>query len=145
MLTDISRDLLPPSSDVTGPSDATKGIIVVYDIFGFADQTIQGADILATSEEANKYNVLIPDFLKGKYCPTEYFPPDTEEKQQKLGAWFGQSENYPHTTAGAIPAYVKAVQKAKPSIKSWGIIGVSHGHQKTTCPSSFGTYGRRHG
>ncbi|KAH8760982.1 Alpha/Beta hydrolase protein [Diaporthe sp. PMI_573] len=111
---------------VTGPSDATKGIIVIYDIFGFADQTVQGADILATSE-TTKYSVFIPDFLKGDYCPSELFPPDTEEKGQKVGAWFAQSEHYPHTTAAALPEFLKAAQAAKPSITSWGIVGYCWG------------------
>ena len=47
--------------DVTGPADADKGIIVIFDIFGFFDQTVQGADILATSDDHQKYRVLMPD------------------------------------------------------------------------------------
>ncbi|KAK3338627.1 hypothetical protein B0T25DRAFT_561220, partial [Lasiosphaeria hispida] len=46
---------------VTGPDDASRGIVVIYDIFGYFDQTIQGADILATSDAHQKYKVVIPD------------------------------------------------------------------------------------
>jgi len=35
---------------------------MIYDIFGYFDQTIQGADILATSDDTHKYKVFIPDW-----------------------------------------------------------------------------------
>jgi hypothetical protein len=56
---------------VTGPAEATKGIVVIYDIFGYFDQTLQGADILATSHH-QKYKVFIPDWFKGEPCPIEW-------------------------------------------------------------------------
>lgn len=59
-------------SDVTGPAEATKGIIVIYDIFGYFDQTVQGADILSTSDDHTKYKVFIPDFFQGEPCPIEW-------------------------------------------------------------------------
>lgn len=46
-----------------------------------------------------------------------------EEKQQKLGAWFGNNDA--HGVAAALPEYVKALQAENPSIKSWAILGVS--------------------
>lgn len=57
---------------MTGPSDATKAIVVIYDIFGYFDQTVQGADILAFSDE-QKYKVFIPDWFKGNPCPIEWY------------------------------------------------------------------------
>lgn len=57
---------------MTGPADATKGIVVIYDIFGYFDQTVQGADILATSH-AEKYRVFIPDWFHGEPCPIEWY------------------------------------------------------------------------
>lgn len=56
---------------MTGPADATKGIVVIYDIFGYFEQTIQGADILATSQH-QKYKVFIPDWFKGDPAPIEW-------------------------------------------------------------------------
>ena len=44
----------------TGASGAKRGILVVYDIFGFFDQTLQGADILATGDKENQYQVFMP-------------------------------------------------------------------------------------
>lgn len=55
-------------SDVTGPVDATKGTVVVYDIFGYMDQTVQGADILA----GDKHRVFMPDWFRGNPCPLEW-------------------------------------------------------------------------
>lgn len=60
------------ATDVTGPEDADKGILAVYDIFGYFDQTLQGADILATSDANQKYKVFMPDWFKGKPCPIEW-------------------------------------------------------------------------
>lgn len=51
------------------------------------------------------------------------YPPNTPEKQKGLGAFFGK--NAPPKVAGQIPDYVKAVEAANPTIKEWGIIGVS--------------------
>ena len=52
--------------DVTGPPSAKNAILVVYDIFGFSDQMLQGADILALSDTKNgPYRVLVPDFFEG--------------------------------------------------------------------------------
>lgn len=108
-------------ADSTGPAESTKGIVCVFDIFGYFPQTVQGMDILATSG-AQKYRVLVPDWFKGKPCPIEWFPPDNEEKQKNLGEFF--QEFPPQKVAAAIPAYVKAAQEKYPHIKDWGIIGV---------------------
>ncbi|KAI1379117.1 Alpha/Beta hydrolase protein [Hypoxylon crocopeplum] len=112
-------------SYVTGPKDATKGIITIFDIFGFYPQTLQGADILATSDHSQKYKVFIPDWFNGEPCPLEWFPPDTEEKQKNLGGFF--QKNPPPSVAGKVPDYVKAVSAKYPEIKSWAIIGFCWG------------------
>ncbi|KAK7209807.1 hypothetical protein V2G26_016985 [Clonostachys chloroleuca] len=75
---------------VTGPADATKAIVIVYDIFGYFDQTIQGADILAYGDKNQKYKVFMPDLFHGVPCPIEIYPPDNEDKQKQLGAFFGK-------------------------------------------------------
>ncbi len=53
------------------------------------------------------------------------FPPDTEEKQKNVGGFFSNQAHSPQAIAAALPDYVKALQAANPSIRSWGIIGVS--------------------
>ena len=109
--------------DTTGPSDATKGIIVIYDIFGYFPQTLQGADILGTSDDAQKYRVFIPDWFGGKPFPIEKFPPDTPEKQKDLGEFFNAYS--PPSVAAKIPAYLDAVSAKYPGIKTWALLGVS--------------------
>jgi dienelactone hydrolase len=111
--------------DITGPVDATKGLISIFDIFGFVPQTLQGADILASGNETQTHKVFMPDWFKGNAVPAEWYPPDTEEKQKKLGEWFGNND--PGKVAAALPAYVKAAQAANPSIKSWAILGYCWG------------------
>ncbi|KAK0723811.1 Alpha/Beta hydrolase protein [Apiosordaria backusii] len=108
---------------VTGPSDATKGILVIYDIFGYFEQTIQGADILATSS-SEKYKVVIPDWFKGEPCPIEWYPPNTEEKQKNLSAFF--AKNPPPDVAAKLPEYVKAL-KEKTGVKEWAVLGFCFG------------------
>lgn len=108
---------------MTGPADASKGIVVIYDIFGYFDQTVQGADILATSGDAqHQYKVFIPDWFRGEPCPIEWYPPNTPENQKNLGAFFGR--NPPAGVAGQLPGLVKSLAAKNPSIRSWGIVGV---------------------
>lgn len=110
---------------VTGPADATLGIVSIFDIFGFVDQTVQGADILSAGIQGAQYKVFIPDWFDGNSCPTEWYPPDTPEKQNNLGAWF--SANDPNAVAAKLPAFVDSLKAAYPSITKWGLIGYCWG------------------
>ena len=110
---------------MTGPGDATKGLISIFDIFGFVPQTLQGADNLAAGNGGQQCKVFMPDWFNGNAVPAEWYPPDTEEKQKKLGEWFGNND--PHGVAAALPQFVQAAQAANPSIKSWAILGYCWG------------------
>jgi len=44
----------------TGPSSAKSALLVIYDIFGFFPQTLQGADILAMGDKEHQYQVFMP-------------------------------------------------------------------------------------
>ncbi|KAK3695033.1 Alpha/Beta hydrolase protein [Podospora appendiculata] len=121
----------------TGPSDATKGIIVIYDIFGYFDQTLQGADILATSTDHQPYKVLMPDWFAGSPCPIEWYPPNTDDKKQKLGAFFGK--NPPPGVAARLPGYVASLRAKYPSITSWGILGFCWGGKVVSLVTSGGS------
>lgn len=44
----------------TGSSSAKSGLLVVYDIFGFFPQTLQGADILASGDKDKPRQVFMP-------------------------------------------------------------------------------------
>ncbi|PHH65216.1 hypothetical protein CDD81_3075 [Ophiocordyceps australis] len=115
---------------VTGPADATKALIVIYDIFGYFEQTLQGADIMADGDDKHKYRVFIPDWFMGKPCPIEWYPPDTEEKQKKLGAFF--QEFPPPKIASQVPDYAKAVKEKNPSLSKLGIVGYCWGGKVAT-------------
>ncbi|GAO15047.1 hypothetical protein UVI_02048900 [Ustilaginoidea virens] len=110
---------------VTGPTDATRAIVVIYDIFGYFEQTLQGSDILATGDGEHKYKVLIPDWFKGSPAAIEWYPPDTAEKKEKLGEFFGKFP--PPDIAGKIPAYVQAVKDKYPALGKFGILGYCWG------------------
>jgi hypothetical protein len=51
--------------DVTGPSVASTAILYIFDIFGYSEQALQGADILSTGDAGNQYQVFMPDFFAG--------------------------------------------------------------------------------
>ncbi|KAF3399789.1 hypothetical protein F1880_008002 [Penicillium rolfsii] len=112
---------------VTGPESATKAILVVYDIFGFFDQTIQGADILATSNE-QKYRVFMPDFFEGNPADISWYPPTTDEHKQKLGNFFS-TQAAPPKTLSKIPNIVAEANKLAPggAFSSWSILGYCWG------------------
>lgn len=110
---------------VTGPADATKAIVVVYDIFGYFDQTVQGADILAFSDAHQKYKIYMPDWFEGKPCPIEWYPPDNEEKQKGLSNFFA---TFPAPkVAGKVPAYVDAVKQHNSTVTKFALIGYCWG------------------
>ncbi|KAJ1335932.1 dienelactone hydrolase family protein [Microdochium nivale] len=121
-------------SYVTGPGAATKGIISIFDIFGFFPQTLQGADILSSSHATEQFRVFIPDWFGGEPCPIEIFPPDTKEKEEQLGSFFKKFP--PPGIAAKVPAYVKAVAEKNPEIKSWAILGYCWGGKVTTLVTS---------
>lgn len=59
--------------DVTGPVNATRAIFIVFDIFGYFPQAIQGADILSTSDKDHTYQVFMPDFFDDKPADISWF------------------------------------------------------------------------
>ncbi|RMZ81170.1 hypothetical protein DV737_g2637, partial [Chaetothyriales sp. CBS 132003] len=110
---------------VTGPSDADTAIFLIYDIFGFFPQTIQGADILAASDKDRPKQVFIPDFWDGNAANIDWYPPDTEEKQKSFTSWFGNAVPSKHLPR--VPGLLDAAERFNPKIKSWGTIGYCWG------------------
>lgn len=87
----------------------------------------QGADILAhTDDEHHQYRVYMPDFLKGQFADQAWFPPDTEEKQKKMGAFFQGPAN-PPDTAKRVPEMAKALAEKYSGVSEWGILGYCWG------------------
>ncbi|EGP87715.1 unnamed protein product [Zymoseptoria tritici ST99CH_1A5] len=122
----------------TGSSDATTGILVIYDIFGFFPQTLQGADILANGDKEHKKQVFIPDFFDGEPADISWYPPDNKEKEEKLGKFFS-TKAAPPKTLERIPKVIEELNKKNPNIKQWGILGYCWGGKIVNLSSQEGT------
>jgi len=122
----------------TGPKDAKRAILVVYDIFGFFPQTIQGADILAHGDKEQQYQVFMPDFFDGKPADISWYPPDTDDKGKKLGEFFSTTAAPPKTVE-RIPRVLKEIQAQRESIKEWAIVGFCWGGKIVNLVSQQGT------
>ncbi|RAL66000.1 hypothetical protein DID88_005661 [Monilinia fructigena] len=123
---------------VTGPADATKAIFLIYDIFGYYPQTLQGADILANADKYNKYLVFIPDLFEGNPADISWYPPDNEDKQKKLGNFF-QTTGAPPKVAGRVPELVKAIGDKYTAIEKWGVLGFCWGGKIVSLTTSAPT------
>lgn len=111
---------------MTGPSNAKRGIISFYDIFGFYPQTVQGADILAYSNTEQPSLVLVPDFLKGDCAQMAWYPPDTEEKKTTAQNWMKKNLDAAGHSA-LLDETLDAATNAHPDVTSWGVIGYCWG------------------
>ncbi|WVQ94440.1 hypothetical protein IAU59_001519 [Kwoniella sp. CBS 9459] len=89
-----------------GPEDAKAAVLIVYDIFGYSPQILQGADLIASQG----YRVFMPDLLIGDYATPDMFAPGNEDKKT---AWFSK---FP----GAIPTQVDPVAKQAQTLKEAG-------------------------
>lgn len=120
---------LPSITDATGPPTATSALLIIYDIFGFSPQALQGADILAhADDEHHQYRVFVPDFFLGKPLPHSDFPPDTDEKKKKVGEFFaGPAE--PGATAKKVMEVVKKIEGTGEGkgVQKWGSLGMCWG------------------
>ncbi|KAF9786024.1 dienelactone hydrolase [Thelephora terrestris] len=71
---------------VTGDNSETA-LIIVYDIFGYFPQTLQGADILAKTLGVQ---VFMPDFFgEGNTFDIKKFPPKTDQDKKDIQDFFG--------------------------------------------------------
>ncbi|KAK0515424.1 hypothetical protein JMJ35_001458 [Cladonia borealis] len=108
---------------VSGSTSSTRGIVAVYDIFGFCPQTFQGADRLA---ESVKGLLLMPDFFEGEPLPLSLYPPDTDEKKKTAMEFMAGKANIEKN----VDKLVEAVKEAKgkyETVKSWGTYGLCWG------------------
>lgn len=69
--------------------------------------------------------VFMPDFWEGNPADIAWYPPDTEEKQGKLGKWFEGAAPPKHLPK--VPGLVEAAEKENSNLKSWGMIGYCWG------------------
>jgi len=111
---------------VTGPANASKALLYVYDIFGYFPQSLQGADILSTSDKDHTYQVFMPDWFEGKPADISWYPPDNDEKGKALGNFF-QTTGAPPATAAKVPNILKEIEAKYSNIATWGIVGFCWG------------------
>jgi dienelactone hydrolase len=111
---------------------------MIYDIFGYKDQILQGADILAHSDKEHQYQVYMPDFFDEDYISLSDYPPETQEQKSRIGAWFGDKAN-PEKAQNRIPQCLQAAKESNPNIKTWGAIGYCWGRKMVSLASGPGT------
>ncbi|GAW11238.1 hypothetical protein ANO14919_005800 [Xylariales sp. No.14919] len=70
---------------VTGPPDANKAILAAYDLFGFFPQIFQGADMLATRDTGQLYQVFMVGFFYDKPAKMEWYPLVNDEQKAVVG------------------------------------------------------------
>lgn len=129
---------LNTSADQTGPSDAKHAILIVYDIFGYFPQTIQGADILAYGDKEKPYQVFMPDFFEGKPADMSWYPPDNEEKGKKLGEFF-KTQAAPPKIVPRVPKIVESIKQQHSGLQTWAVVGYCWGGKIVNLTSQEGT------
>ncbi|KNG88676.1 dienelactone hydrolase [Aspergillus nomiae NRRL 13137] len=122
-------------SYVTGPPDASTGLVVLYDIFGMAIQTLQGADLLATRLNSL---VLVPDFFEGNYAQPEWFPTDTEEKKNAITSFVSNEASIPRNV-DTLLEITKQYNTLFPSVSKWAALGLCWGGKVAVLASGPGT------
>lgn len=121
----------PPPTDATGPPTAPVAIFLIYDIFGFSPQVLQGADILAhahPNDGKHQYRVFVPDFFYGKPLPHSTFPPDTDEKKKAMGDFFAGPAEV-GATSGKVGGLIKKIggMEEGKGVEKWGGLGMCWG------------------
>ncbi len=111
---------------VSGPHDATKAVYYMYDIFGYTDQTIQGADILASGGK-EPYLVIIPDLLEGKPAEPAWMGRDTEEKKEQFAQFMTRIQD-PAPHIECIYSVLDAAKKEYSGVEKWAAIGCNADH-----------------
>ncbi|KAJ6145514.1 alpha/beta-hydrolase [Penicillium chermesinum] len=132
------------TSDVTGPETASVGILGVYDAFGLASQTLQGADRLASQLDAL---VLVPDFFRGDAAQPAWFSLDPEERSRVLTKFMGGTAALPQNSEVLIA--IMAASKARfTAVQTWGAYGLCWGGKLTVLNSGpdtpFAATGQAH-
>lgn len=68
----------------------------------------------------------MPDFFEGKPADISWYPPDTDEKGQKLGEFF-KTTAAPPKTVERLGKVMKELKDKNPDIKNWGVLGYCWG------------------
>ncbi|KAL3458749.1 hypothetical protein BJX64DRAFT_212684 [Aspergillus heterothallicus] len=129
------EDIAGLNTYITGPRTSRIGLVCVYDIFGLAIQTLQGADRLASQLSAT---VLVPDFFHGDAIKPEWFPPDTEEKKELVTKFLSEKAALPQNSE-ALKALMAMSKDKFPSVEKWGAYGLCWGGKLVVLNSGLET------
>lgn len=119
----------------TGDASSKRAVFFVYDAFGLASQTLQGADRLASSVNAL---VLIPDFFEGEPIGLDVFPIDSEEKKVRAQKFMAEKADSAKGASTALNVRKEAGEKFS-GVESWGAFGLCWGGKVTALLSGEGT------
>ncbi|KAL9109433.1 MAG: hypothetical protein Q9227_005941 [Pyrenula ochraceoflavens] len=126
---------MSPRADITGNASSVRGIIDVYDVFGFMSQTLQGADRLADSLDAL---VIVPDFFEGQSFPAWAQARDTEEKKEAVSQFLAGAAAFPKNVDTLHRVATEAKQKWS-GIEKWAVFGLCWGGKIAALVSGPGT------
>jgi dienelactone hydrolase len=130
------------SIDVVKPSDNPKrAIIDVYDVFGLAPQTIQGADRLSAACDAV---VLVPDWFRGDYCDAAWFGPDAgAEQKAALMAFVKRQVDVERTVGKLVEVRREIADKWWPEVEGHvGVFGLCFGGKIAVVATGEGNEGK---
>ncbi|OCK76827.1 putative hydrolase [Lepidopterella palustris CBS 459.81] len=121
----------------TGFATSNRIVLLIYDIFGPAAQTLQGADRLAASLSST---VLVPDLLLGNYAQKSWFDgePSEEAKQQQKAFWeLSEPTSMAKTVTKLIKSYEDEEGKRNDGKEwAWASLGLCWGGKVTALASA---------
>ena len=91
------------------------------DVFGFTPQSLQGADILASST-THPYLVVAPDLFDGEALNLEDFPFETPEGKAKA-AHFRANVGTPPKLVSKTWTIMPELKSKYPEVQKWGAVG----------------------
>lgn len=100
--------------------------MIIYDVFGFFPQTLQGADILATKDRQTQRRVYMPDLFEGEPADISWYPADTPEKGELLGKFFQTKADLPDAVS-KVDRVMKELKSLSPHITDWAVVGYCWG------------------
>jgi dienelactone hydrolase len=113
--------LLNTTTYVSGPNNSAKALFIIYDVFGFSSQILEGADKLA-----QQYKVFMPAFFGENPAPLEWAPIDGEMDESKLDP-FCEGPGETSRALRRIEEFMGELRSREPGVESWGLVGYCWG------------------
>lgn len=118
------QDVDGTATYITGANDAKIGIFVIYDVFGFSSQILEGADKLSSSG----YRVFMPGFFGDSPAPLDWMPfnKEGEANEEKLDA-FCTGPGDTQKTLKRISELLKCFKGLSPGVEKLCLVGYCWG------------------